>query len=180
MKKISNYNVAIYLRLSREDGDDRESQSIGNQRKIINDFIENSSEKEKFNIVREYIDDGFTGSNFDRPDFKRMISDIEKGNINVVITKDLSRFGRDHIKSGYYLENYFPEKNIRYIAVTDNVDTFDDDTMDMIPFKMSFNDYYPRDISKKIKKVKRMKAERGEYQAGQAPYRIQKVKNCKK
>ena len=78
MKKISNYNVAVYLRLSREDGDDRESQSIGNQRKIINDFIENSSEKEKFNIVREYIDDGFTGSNFDRPDFKRMISDIER------------------------------------------------------------------------------------------------------
>lgn len=180
MEKISNSNVAIYLRLSREDEEDKESQSIGNQRKIINDFIENNAQKENFNVIGEYVDDGFTGSNFDRPDFKRMIKDIEKGIINVVITKDLSRFGRDHINSGYYLESYFPEKNVRYIAITDNLDTFDDDTLDMIQFKMSFNDYYPRDISKKIKKVKRMKAEKGEYQAGQAPYRIQKVQDNKK
>lgn len=168
MKSTSN-KVAIYMRLSRDDGDDRESESITNQRKIIYDFIENNKE-EKFIVVDEYIDDGYTGTNFERPDFKRLIKDIEKGKINCVITKDLSRFGRDHIMSGYYLENYFREKSLRYIAINDNMDSNNEDSFDMISFKLSFNDYYPRDISKKIKKVKNMKAHKGEYQASQAPF----------
>lgn len=169
-KASNNLKVAAYMRLSRDDGDDRESESITNQRKIIYDFVENS--KEDFLISEEYVDDGFTGTNFNRPDFKRLIDDIEKGIINCVITKDLSRFGRDHIMSGYYIENYFREKGVRYIAINDSMDSNNEDTYDMIAFKMSFNDYFPRDISKKIKKVKMMKMQKGEYQASQPPFRI--------
>ena len=103
------YKVGIYIRLSREDGDDRESESVENQRDIIHKFI---SEKENFELVDEYVDDGYTGTNFNRPSFKRLINDIEKNRIDTVITKDLSRFGRDHIDTGYYLERYLPSKNI--------------------------------------------------------------------
>lgn len=161
MKRTSN-NVAEYMRLSRDDGDDRESESISNQRQIINNYIENSNED--FVVVDEYIDDGFTGTNFNRPDFKRLLKDIEDGKIDVVITKDLSRLGRDYIKGGYYIEEYFREKNIRYIAINDNMDSTNEDSYDMLSFKLSFNAYYPRDVSKKIRKVKRMKQEKGEYQ----------------
>lgn len=99
------YQVGVYIRLSREDGDDRESESVENQRDIINKFIE---EREELEFIDEYVDDGFTGTNFDRPSFKKMKVDIENGKINCVITKDLSRFGRDHIDTGYYLERYLP------------------------------------------------------------------------
>ena len=99
------YQVGVYIRLSREDGDDRESESVENQRDIINKFIE---EREELEFIDEYVDDGFTGTNFDRPSFKKMKADIENGKINCVITKDLSRFGRDHIDTGYYLERYLP------------------------------------------------------------------------
>lgn len=99
------YQVGVYIRLSREDGDDRESESVENQRDIINKFIE---EREELEFIDEYVDDGFTGTNFDRPSFKKMKTDIENGKINCVITKDLSRFGRDHIDTGYYLERYLP------------------------------------------------------------------------
>lgn len=145
-------------------GDDRESESISNQRKIIYDFVENSTQ-DNFIIYDDYIDDGYTGTNFNRPDFQRLMGDIETGKVNCIITKDLSRFGRDYIMSGYYLENYFREKGIRYIAINDNMDTNDDNSYDMLSFKLSFNDYYPRDISKKIRKVKRMKQIQGQYQA---------------
>ena len=108
------YKVAKYMRLSREDGDDRESESIENQRDIIDNYIRN---QEDLKIMEEYTDDGFTGTNFDRPGFQKMLQDIEKGKIDCIITKDLSRFGRDHIDTGYYLERYFPTKGIRYIAI---------------------------------------------------------------
>ena len=123
------------MRLSRDDGDDRESESISNQRKIIYDFIENSKQN-KFLVIDDYIDDGYTGTNFNRPDFQRMLKDIENEKINAVITKDLSRLGRDYIMSGYYLENYFKEKNIRYIAINDNIDSDDDNSYDMISFRL--------------------------------------------
>ncbi len=116
-------------------GDDRESESISNQRKIIYDFIENSKQN-KFLVIDDYIDDGYTGTNFNRPDFQRMLKDIENEKINAVITKDLSRLGRDYIMSGYYLENYFKEKNIRYIAINDNIDSDDDNSYDMISFRL--------------------------------------------
>ena len=108
------YKVAKYMRLSREDGDDRESESIENQRDIINNYIDT---REDLKIVKEYVDDGFTGTNFNRPGFQEMLQDIEQGKINCIITKDLSRFGRDHIDTGYYLERYFPSNSIRYIAI---------------------------------------------------------------
>lgn len=112
--KNSKYKVAKYMRLSRDDGDDRESESIENQRDIIENYIKN---KEDLEIVQEYVDDGFTGTNFNRPGFQKMLEDIEEGKIDCIITKDLSRFGRDHIDTGYYLERYFPTKAIRYIAI---------------------------------------------------------------
>lgn len=108
------YKVAKYMRLSREDGDDRESESIENQRDIIDNYIQG---KEELEILQEYVDDGFTGTNFNRPGFQKMLKDIEERKIDCIITKDLSRFGRDHIDTGYYLERYFPIKGIRYIAI---------------------------------------------------------------
>ena len=108
------YKVAKYMRLSRDDGDDRESESIENQRDIIDNYINTHEDLE---TVQEYADDGFTGTNFDRPSFQKMLQDIEEGKVDCIITKDLSRFGRDHIDTGYYLARYFPTKAIRYIAI---------------------------------------------------------------
>lgn len=108
------YKVAKYMRLSREDGDDRESESIENQRDIINNYIDT---REDLKIVKEYVDDGFTGTNFNRPGFQEMLKDIEEEKIDCIVTKDLSRFGRDHIDTGYYLERYFPSNGVRYIAI---------------------------------------------------------------
>ncbi len=108
------HKVAKYMRLSRDDGDDRESESIENQRDIIDNYINTHEDLE---IVQEYVDDGFTGTNFDRPGFQKMLQDIEEGKVDCIITKDLSRFGRDHIDTGYYLERYFPNKRVRYIAI---------------------------------------------------------------
>ena len=110
----TKYKVAKYIRLSDEDRDKAESESVENQRDLINNFIAKNIELEE---VGEYVDDGYSGTNFDRPKFKQMIKDIEDGKINCIITKDLSRFGRDHIDTGYYLERYLPRMNIRYIAI---------------------------------------------------------------
>ena len=109
MTKESLFNVAAYLRLSREDGDKAESDSVGNQRKLISDYLRNKSD---FILYDEYVDDGFTGTNFNRPAFQKMIADIESGLVNCVIVKDLSRFGRDYIDTGKYLERYFPDNVI--------------------------------------------------------------------
>lgn len=163
------YQVGVYIRLSREDGDDRESESVENQRDIINKFIE---EREELEFVDEYVDDGFTGTNFDRPSFRKMKTDIENGKINCVITKDLSRFGRDHIDTGNYLERYLPEHNVRYIAIGDGVDTETRQGLGFMTFKLSFNDYYSLDISNKIKAVKHRKAEKGEYMGRLCPLSV--------
>ena len=126
------FNAGIYLRLSQEDEKQGQSESIGNQK----DFITRYVIEQGWNIIDTYIDDGYSGLNFDRPDFKRMIADIESGRINLVITKDLSRLGRDYIDTGYYLERYFPAKNVRYIAINDGIDTFvQSGNNDMSPFK---------------------------------------------
>ena len=173
---MRTYRAVKYLRLSEQDGDKQESESIENQRDIIDNFIINN---EDLKDVGEYIDDGYTGGNFDRPDFKRMIQDIEDGKIDCIITKDLSRFGRDHIDTGYYLERYLPAKAIRYIAIGDNVDTINARGLQFLSFKLSYNDYYIQDISKKIRSVKKKKMEDGEYQAGIAPYGYKKDENVK-
>ncbi len=152
-----NYRVALYLRLSRDDGNE-ESQSIQSQREILTDYVE----KHGWYIVDDYIDDGYSGTNFDRPDFKRLIRDIELGKIDVVITKDLSRLGRNYIQVGYYTEEYFPEHNIRYIALGDNYDSDKEENNDFVPFKNVINEWYARDTSKKIRSVLNNKAASGE------------------
>ena len=167
----TKYKVAKYIRLSDEDRDKKESESVENQRDIIDNFIEKNIDLEEFD---EYVDDGYTGGNFERPRFKQMLKDIEDGKINCIITKDLSRFGRDHIDTGYYLERYFPRMNIRYIAIGDGIDTKDAKGLQFLSFKLSFNDYYIQDISNKIKSVKNKKMKAGEYQAGIAPYGYKK------
>ena len=113
------FKVGIYIRLSREDGDKLESESVSNQRDILQRYIKENNHI----LVDEYIDDGYSGTTFERPSFERMISDIENQKINMVITKDLSRLGRNYVQSGYYTETYFPEHNVRYIAILDNIDT---------------------------------------------------------
>ena len=117
MNRVDSYRnvrVAKYIRLSREDGDDRESESVENQRDIIDHYILGHEELIE---AGEYVDDGFTGTNFNRPGFKKMLKDVEDEKIDCIITKDLSRFGRDHIDTGYYLERFLPANNIRYIAI---------------------------------------------------------------
>lgn len=172
----NKYKVAKYMRLSRDDGDDKESESIENQRDIINNYI---NEHEELEEIKEYVDDGYTGTNFNRPGFKEMLEDIKNEKINCIITKDLSRFGRDHIETGYYLERYFPSNSIRYIAIGDNVDTLRTDGLQFLTFKLSFNDYYAQDISNKIRSVKKRKIEKGEFQGGIAPYGYKKDENIK-
>ena len=174
MNRVNSYRnirAAKYIRLSREDGDDRESESVENQRDIIDNYI---LSHEELIEAGEYVDDGFTGTNFNRPGFQQMLKDIEEEKIDCIITKDLSRFGRDHIDTGYYLERYLPANNIRYIAIGDNVDTIKPDGLQFLTFKLSFNDYYAQDISNKIKSVKQRKIEKGEYQAGIPPYGYKK------
>ena len=128
------YNSATYLRLSRSDGDQQESNSIKNQRALLNDYMGKHPELHKFD---EYVDDGYSGTNFERPDFKRMMQDIEKRNVNCIIVKDLSRFGRNYIETGRYLERIFPFMGVRFIAINDHYDSAeenDDKGRILIPF----------------------------------------------
>ena len=150
----------MYIRLSREDGDKQESESIGNQRKILQRYVKEND----LCLVKEYVDDGISGTTFDRPSFNELLQDIENKTIDMVITKDLSRLGRDYIKTGFYLEDYFPKNNIRYVAITDGIDTYIDSTNnDITPFKAIMNDMYAKDISKKIRSVLKEKQKQGEY-----------------
>ena len=140
MNNDGTYKVGMYIRLSKEDcdknGEKLESESITNQRDLILKFIKENN----YNLYDEYVDDGFSGTTFDRPAFKRLIRDIEDKKVNMVITKDLSRLGRDHIYFGYYVERFFPENGIRYIAILDRVDTMIDSAgNEMVQLKAVFN-----------------------------------------
>ncbi|MCI8392900.1 MAG: recombinase family protein [Clostridia bacterium] len=171
-QKTKSFRVGLYIRLSREDGDKEESSSVTNQREILKRYV---SEQENFFVVKEYVDDGWTGTNFDRPKFKEMIEDIEAGIIDTVITKDLSRLGRERLGVGHYTEIYFPEHNVRYIALLDNIDTYIDSGMnDMAPFKGVINDMYVRDISKKIRSSLTERRKAGNFLGVTAPYGYQK------
>ncbi len=158
-------NVAIYCRISRDDGNERESVSIQNQKEALTKYVLSQN----WNIYDYYVDDGYTGTNFDRPDFQRLLLDIGKGVIDTVCTKDLSRLGRDYIKTGYYTEDFFPRKNVRYIAINDNVDTSDDIGTDFMPIKNVINEWYAKDISKKIKFTLHNKIKNGELQNTATP-----------
>ena len=170
MKLQKCFDVGIYTRLSRDDNNGNlESMSIGNQKQILLDYV-----KEKgWNLTEVYIDDGYSGTNFDRPDFKRMLKDIEKGRINCVITKDLSRLGRNYSMTGYYTDEYFPEQNVRYIAVNDGVDTMGSNN-DFAAFHNVINEYYPKEISRKVRQVKKTNAAKGMFMGSRAPYGYKK------
>ena len=171
----SSFKVGIYIRLSRDDGN-LESDSIVSQRSLLRRYVKENN----YNIAEEYIDDGFTGTNFDRPAFKRMIKDIEIGKINMIITKDMSRLGRDYIGTGELIEKYFPNNNIRYIAINDGIDTFIDNTNnDIAPFKAIMNDMYAKDISKKIKSSLHSRMKDGLYVSGRCPFGYMKDPNNK-
>lgn len=168
MKDQFIYHVALYLRLSRDDQDidgnvKSESNSISSQRELGRSFVNTQEDMELFDI---YVDDGYSGSNFDRPDFKRMMADIEAGNVNCVIVKDLSRLGRDYIEAGRLIQKTFPAFHVRFIALDDCFDslTADFNTKSFVlPIKNFINDSYCRDISQKIKSQKKIKREKGEF-----------------
>lgn len=166
------YNVGFYIRLSREDGDNVESESIKNQRDFLKKYIDNNDE---FNYIDEYVDDGYSGSNFNRPSWLKMIEDIQDKKINTIITKDLSRMGRDYIRMGEYIERIFPENNIRYIAVNDDIDTLKETIgLEFLQFKLIFNDYFLKDTSKKIRKILKNKKENGLFLGKKAVYGYKK------
>ncbi len=139
-----------------------DSESIINQREFLTKYVKS---QDNWELIDTYIDNGYTGTNFNRPDFIRMKKDVEEGKINLIITKDLSRLGRDYIETGYYLEKYFPKKRVRYIAMNDGIDTFEKNNgnNDMGAFKSVVNDMYAKDISKKVRTAKKTKAEKGEF-----------------
>ena len=150
--------TALYCRLSQDDMLDGESNSITNQKAILQKYAEDNG----FHNTAFYVDDGWSGTTFQRPDFMRMIQDIESGKIGTVITKDLSRLGRDYLKTGEYIEIIFPDYDVRYIAVNDNVDTAKSEN-EMLAFKNIFNDWYARDCSKKIRAVFKAKGQDGKH-----------------
>lgn len=177
------YQAAIYLRLSREDGDVAEggkqvSNSIANQKELIMDYLKSHPE---IKVVSTYTDDGYSGVDFERPDFQRLLSDIRESKINCVIVKDLSRFGRNYIESGRYIEKIFPMLGIRFIAVTDGYDSINEDLGSemIIPFKNLINDAYCRDISVKIRSHMDIKRRNGEYIGAFAAYGYLKDKENK-
>lgn len=157
---VSLKSAALYCRLSRDDGLLGDSSSIQSQRKLLIDYAEQNN----WNIFDIYTDDGYSGTNFNRPDFQRMCKDIEAGRIDIVVTKDLSRLGRNYIKTGEYTDEYFPNHNVRFIAISDNIDTQkqDDASMDFAPFKNVINEWYAKDASKKIRTVFKLRKSRGE------------------
>ena len=165
-KKQENQKItALYCRISLDDGGDNESMSISNQKIMLRDF----TEKNGMFQYEYYVDDGYTGRNFNRPSFQRMIADIEAGKIGCVITKDLSRLGRNYIEAGSYIEIFFPKHNVLYIAITDGVDSLTRQEMDITPFKNILNDMYSRDISKKVLSGITIRSRQGKFCGGTPP-----------
>ena len=167
ISKPMDYHAALYIRLSKEDENEGPSQSVQNQESLLREFVQ----QHRLSVYDTYVDDGWSGTNFDRPAFQRMIADIEAKKVNMVITKDLSRLGRDYIMTGHYMERYFPEHRVRYISLLDGIDTGVDSTAnDITPFRAIMNDMYAKDISKKIKSVKRDKQRKGQFIGGKPVY----------
>jgi len=174
MEQLGFYRVAIYCRLSQDDGQEGDSNSITTQKAMLEKYCK----EQGFAIYDFYVDDGYSGLRFDRPDFTRMLNDIDTKKVNLVITKDLSRLGRDYIQTGYYTEIYFPNNDIRYIALHDGVDTLRPDN-DIAPFKNILNDMYAKDLSRKVKSAKRLQATRGDFMSGQCAYGYKRDPNNK-
>ena len=165
------WRAGLYTRLSREDGDKPESDSIVNQRALLESF---AARQPEIQVAGQYSDDGYTGTNFQRPDFQRMIADIETGKINCVIVKDLSRFGRDYVNTGRYLERWFPERGVRFLSVNDHIDSEKGPYDMMLPFKNVFNEQYARDISQKVRSAVQSKQQQGAFIGAFASYGYRK------
>ncbi len=166
--------AALYLRLSRDEAGTTISESIQNQQ----DFLMRYAAENGLCVISVFADDGYSGTSFDRPQFKEMIDAIERKEIDTVVTKDLSRLGRDYIQTGYYLEQYFPLHNVRYIAVNDGIDTmFGGAGNDMSPFRAVFNDMYAKDISQKVRTALLTKKQKGQFIGRSAPYGYIKHEN---
>ena len=165
--------TALYCRLSQDDGLE-ESNSITNQKSILLRYVQDNG----FPNPQFYVDDGVSGTTFERDGFKAMMSDIEAGKVGIVITKDLSRLGRDYLKTGEYIEIIFPDYDVRYIAINDNVDTFKSEN-ELMAFKNIFNDWYARDCSKKIKAVFKSKGQSGKPLTTNVPYGYKKSETDK-
>ncbi len=164
------WNVALYIRLSREDGDKLESESVTSQKEMLHNFLSHNPDLQ---IYDTYIDDGYTGTNFERPNFMRMWEDVQNKKVNCVIVKDLSRFGRDHIGTSRYIEIVFPMLNVRFISINDNIDSFlDPKSVNnvVLPFKNLINDEYCRDISMKVRSALNIRRENGKYIGSFATY----------
>lgn len=175
MQSKANIGItAIYCRLSRDDGTETESNSIGNQKKMLTQ----KAKELGLTNTKYYVDDGYTGTNFNRPAFQELLDDIEMGYISVVIVKDLSRLGRDYVSVGHYTDNYFPEHNVRFIAVNDMVDS-DEGENEIAPFKNVMNEMYARDISRKVRSAHRIRGNMGE-PLSQPPYGYMKSPENKK
>lgn len=166
------YKAGIYCRLSKDDPQEGESSSIITQKAILLDHCA----AQNYEVYKVYVDDGYSGLNFNRPGFQELLADVESGAINMVLTKDLSRLGRDYIMTGYYSEIYFESKGARYIALADDFDSLKKNN-DLAPFKNILNDMYARDISKKIKNAKQQRAKQGLFVGSQTPYGYQLQKD---
>ena len=166
--------TALYCRLSNDDDLQGESNSITNQKAMLSKFAQDNG----FRNTQFYIDDGWSGTNFDRPDFKRMVKDMEDGKVGIIITKDLSRLGRDYLKTGEYIEMIFPDYDVRYIAVNDNVDTLKSEN-EFMAFKNIFNDWFARDTSKKVRNVLKAKGMSGKPLSSIPPYGYKKSEQSK-
>lgn len=170
MKGNGTKITALYCRLSQDDGNVGDSMSIQSQKAILEKYA-----REIGKIAYSfYVDDGYSGTNFQRPSFQRMIADIEDGKIDTVITKDLSRLGRNYLESGSYIEVFFPQHHVRYIAVNDGVDSEQSGGLDITPFKNILNEFYSRDISKKVKSGKHIRALEGKFMGVTAPFGYRK------
>ena len=173
MRRKNSIKAAGYYRLSRDDGDKLESDSIANQRTLVTEF----AEKNDIHILESYIDDGFSGTNFERPDFMRLMDDIRDGKINCIIVKDLSRLGRNYIEMGKYMTRIFPSLGVRLISINDNYDSLNDEEVSnqiVVPFKNLINDAYCRDISIKVRSQLDIKRKNGQFIGSFAPFGYKK------
>lgn len=174
-KKKENIGItALYCRLSRDDGAEGDSNSVANQKRMLTKYAKENG----FGNTRFYVDDGYTGTNFNRPGFQKLLEDIEMGYVSTIIVKDMSRLGRDYLQVGYYTDTYFPDRNIRFIAVNDCVDSNDGEN-ELAPFRNVMNEMYARDISRKVRSSHRLRGNAGE-PLSQPPYGYMKSPENKK
>ena len=169
--KLNNDKItALYCRLSKDDGTNNDSMSISTQKTMLKDYAKRNG----FLNCQFYVDDGYSGTNYDRPAFRQLIEDIQDGEVSTLITKDLSRLGRNYLETGTYIEVFFPNHNVRYIAINDGVDSIDNAQMDITPFRNIINEMYAKDTSRKIKSALHARRMQGKYMATTAPFGYQK------